>query len=63
MADYNFVIEKIVENNKAKTIILELSANKVYNEIARLIGGTTITDVTVDAAKEMKILANKLKGE
>ncbi len=63
MADYNFVIEKIVENNTAKTIILELSPNKVYNEIARLIGGTTITDVTVDAAKEMKILANKLKGE
>lgn len=63
MADYNFVIEKIVEDNTAKTIILELSQNKVYNEIARLIGGTTITDVTVDAAKEMKILANKLKGD
>lgn len=63
MADYNFVIEKIVENNTAKTIILELSSDKVYNEIARLIGGTTITNVTVDAAKEMKILANKLKGE
>ena len=37
--------------------------DKVYNEIARLIGGTAITNVTVDAAKEMKILANKLKGE
>ena len=57
------LLKKIVENNTAKTIILELSPNKVYNEIARLIGGTTITDVTVDAAKEMKILANKLKGE
>ena len=63
MADYNFVIEKIVENYTAKTIILELSPDKVYNEIARLIGGTAITNVTVDAAKEMKILANKLKGE
>ena len=63
MADYNFVIEKIVENDTAKTIILELSPDKVYNEIARLIGGTAITNVTVDAAKEMKILANKLKGE
>ena len=39
MADYNFVIEKIVENDTAKTIILELSPDKVYNEIARLIGG------------------------
>ena len=55
--------EKIVENDTAKTIILELSPDKVYNEIARLIGGTAITNVTVDAAKEMKILANKLKGE
>ena len=63
MADYNFVIEKIVENDTAKTIILELSPDKVYNEIARLIGGTAITNVTVDAEKEMKILANKLKGE
>lgn len=63
MADYNFVIEKIVENYTAKTIILELSPDKVYNEIAGLIGGTAITNVTVDAAKEMKILANKLKGE
>ena len=63
MADYNFVIEKIVENYTAKTIILELSPDKVYNEIARLIVGTAITNVTVDAAKEMKILANKLKGE
>ncbi len=63
MADYNYVIEKIVENNTAKTIILELSEDKVYNEIARLIGGTTITSVTVDAAREMKILANELKGE
>ena len=62
MADYNFVIEKIDENY-TKTIILELSPDKVYNEIARLIGGTAITNVTVDAAKEMKILANKLKGE
>lgn len=61
MADSNYLIEKRSNNGSTKTNIVELSEEKVYNEIARLIGGAQITKATLEAAKEMKIMADKLK--
>lgn len=61
MADSNYLIEKSSNNGSTKTNIVELSEEKVYNEIARLIGGAQITKATLEAAKEMKIMADKLK--
>lgn len=61
MADNNYLIEKISNNNTTNTNIVELSGEKVYNEIARLIGGAEITKATLEAASEMKIMADRLK--
>ncbi len=63
MADKNYLIEKKDHNLSTVTNIVELSDDKVYNELARLIGGAEITDATEDAAREMKIMADRLKGE
>lgn len=61
MADNNYLIEKSSNNERTTTNIIELSGEKVYNELARLIGGAEITNATLEAAKEMKLMANKLK--
>lgn len=61
MADNNYLIVKSNDNERTTTNIIELSSEKVYNEIARLIGGAEITKATLEAAKEMKLMANKLK--
>ncbi|MDO4300778.1 MAG: DNA repair protein RecN [Clostridia bacterium] len=61
MADNNYLIEKSSEGERTYTNIVELSDEKVYNELARLIGGAEITRATLEAAKEMKLMANKLK--
>ncbi len=61
MADNNYLIEKSSKNDITSTNIVELFGEKVYNEIARLIGGAEITKATLDAAREMKLMANELK--
>lgn len=61
VADHNFLIEKTTADDTTSTNIVELSGEKVYNEIARLIGGAVITDSTLKAAEEMKIMADRLK--
>ena len=61
MADSNYLIEKSSADNRTCTNIVELFGEKVYNELARLIGGAEITKATLEAAKEMKLMADKLK--
>lgn len=61
MADNNYLIEKSSNDDTTNTNIVELSGEKVYNEIARLIGGAEITKATLEAAREMKIMADRLK--
>lgn len=61
MADNNYLIEKNNVGDRTCTNIVELFGEKVYNELARLIGGAEITKSTLEAAKEMKLMANKLK--
>ena len=61
MADKNFLIEKSTEGERTSTNIIELYGEKVYNELARLIGGAEITKATLEAAKEMKLMTDKLK--
>ncbi len=61
MADAHYVIEKNVENNKTSTNIRHLSDDEEIDEIARLIGGVTITDATLISAKEIKGLADSTK--
>ncbi|MCL2575260.1 MAG: DNA repair protein RecN [Defluviitaleaceae bacterium] len=61
MGDVNFLIEKIVQNERNITNIQNLDENGVINEIARLTGGAEITATTTKAAKEMRKLAVKSK--
>lgn len=61
MADTHFLIEKSVEAGRTKTGIRELSKDEIYTELARMLGGAEITTAVVQNAKEMKLLADKLK--
>lgn len=61
MADAHFLIEKSVEEGRTKTGIRELSGEAIYTELARMLGGAEITTAVVENAKEMKLLADKIK--
>lgn len=59
MADVHYLIEKSVLNDKTITSISQLDYDASVNEIARLLGGATITDNTIAAANEMKGLSKE----
>lgn len=61
LADAHYIIEKNVENNKTFTNIRKLPYDEQIDELARLIGGASITDATLVSARDMKTLANKSK--
>ena len=61
MADAHFLIEKSVEDGRTKTVIKELATEEIYMELARMLGGAEITPAVVQNAKEMKLLADKIK--
>lgn len=61
MADHHYLIEKNVVNNSTITSIDELDNEGMINELARLLGGTMITDAVIENAREMKELANSMK--
>lgn len=57
IADRHFLIEKLIYNNSTITNINILKDKEITEEIARLIGGLTITKNTLAAAKELKEMA------
>ena len=61
MADAHFLIQKSVEDGRTKTEIRELVAEEIYAELARMLGGAEITSAVLQNAKEMKLLADKIK--
>ena len=61
MADAHFLIQKSVEDGRTKTEIRELAAEEIYAELARMLGGAEITSAVLQNAKEMKLLADKIK--
>ena len=61
MADAHFLIEKSAEDGRTKTSVRELGTEEIYMELARMLGGAEITDAVVQNAKEMKLLADKIK--
>ena len=62
MADTHFLIEKLSYNNTTATNINMIKDTQIIEELARLIGGTKITENTLTAAKEMKDMANNFKN-
>ena len=61
MADSHYLIEKSADAGKTVTRIVRLSEAESVAEIARLLGGATITDAVMSNALEMKQMAEKTK--
>ncbi|MBR1814271.1 MAG: DNA repair protein RecN [Lachnospiraceae bacterium] len=61
MADSHFVIAKGVKSGKTITEIRSLSHEETGEELARLLGGTSITEAVRENAREMKRMADDWK--
>ena len=61
MADAHYLIEKSVENKSTVSNIHRLDEEESVNELARMLGGVSITDTVLSSAREMKDMANAQK--
>ena len=61
MADTHFLIEKTVESGRTTSKIHRLPQEESVAELARMLGGVSITETVLENAKEMKELAAKTK--
>jgi len=61
MADTHFQIEKTVSKERTTTRIRELEETESVEELARMLGGASITENVLNNAREMKDLARKSK--
>ena len=61
MADSHFRIHKEIENGYTGTYIDSLNDEEMIEELARMLGGTEITDIVRQNAAQMKELASKSK--
>jgi len=53
MADRHFQIDKTSDSRKTTTKVSRLNSEQTKNEIARILGGTRITEITLKHAEEM----------
>ena len=63
MADTHFLIEKSVANGHTISGIKKLYDDETAYELARMLGGSAITDAVLTNAKEMLELAKKYKNQ
>ena len=61
MADIHFCIEKHVEHERSVTGIRRLEDTESIEEVARMLGGASVTENDRNNAKEMKDLARNTK--
>lgn len=61
MADTHFLIQKNSDENQTKTTVTPLDEQSRKAELARIIGGVKITELTMQAAQEMLDMADSLK--
>lgn len=61
MADCNFKIAKRAIDNKTITNIEQMSETEVIDELARMLGGESISDAVIENAKELINVANTKK--
>lgn len=61
MADAHYLIEKKNEGDTTRTFIRELKPDEITRELARIIGGVSITDAVKASAGEMKKMADEVK--
>ncbi|KHF39530.1 DNA repair protein RecN [Halalkalibacter okhensis] len=61
MADSHLYIQKHEQNDRVKTSVKSLSTEEKISEIARMISGVEVTELTREHAKELLELAESLK--
>lgn len=61
MADQHFMIEKSIVDGSTISAIQPLTTEESQKELARMLGGTEITDAVMQNAREMKVLAAEKK--
>ncbi|MGX6970600.1 DNA repair protein RecN [Vagococcus bubulae] len=59
IADTQYFIRKLVKDNRTQTKVSELSEDERIDEIARMLSGADVTDLTREHAKELLSLAKK----
>lgn len=62
MADKHYLIEKNTDGERTCATVKLLDDNSRIDELSRIIGGVTVTDLTRKSAKEMLDLAKRKKG-
>ncbi|AYW48184.1 DNA repair protein RecN [Tetragenococcus osmophilus] len=60
VGDYQYLINKEVQNGRTKTVVKEIDDTKRIQEIARMLSGAEITELTMENAKEMLTKAGKI---
>ena len=63
MADHNYYIEKCADEHSTSTTVNKLNDDEVKSEVARIIGGANISDITLKHAEEMIEYARKYKKD
>jgi len=63
MADSHYLIEKQSDGEKTATDVVFLSEEASNKELARMLGGVSITDAVWKSAEEMRELAKSVKKE
>ncbi|MDN6640203.1 MAG: DNA repair protein RecN [Tetragenococcus sp.] len=58
--DYQYLISKEVQDGRTKTIVDEIDTEERIKEIARMLAGAEITELTMENAKEMLTQAGKM---
>ena len=61
MADTNFLIEKDTDGERTKTSVIKLDIEGKTEELARIMGGVTVTELTKQSAFEMLKMAEEYK--
>ena len=53
VGDFHFVVEKIIEKNSTRTLIRKLNDEEKAIEIAKLMGGKSVTETQINSAREL----------
>ncbi len=61
MADSHYLIEKSTDGDRTATTVTQLEGEARVDELARIIGGVTVTDLTRKSAEEMLEMAKSVK--
>ena len=59
VADYQYFIEKAIQEGRTETRVRQLSYEERVTEIARMLSGAEITELTVEHARELLALAHQ----